>query len=490
MKIKLLFILVFFYTLISISSAQTLEEIVRYSTTENIGTARMLGAGGAFGALGGEQGAVLINPASVATFKKGEIAISPMSLSSKTTTIFADNSFTESNANQLHAFNMGAVFSKGDQSSKWKYTNFMIAYNKVSELDQKFTYSGISPGTIVERFAERANGLDLNQLDPFEAGVAYDSGALIGPDTDLNYTFDAFPDQELGRMQFADYEGGINELSFSLGGNYNDQIHLGMSIGFSFLNFSSTKSYSEEALDDRSPFRSLTYSESLETSGNGINFKAGAILTAFKPFRIGIAVASPTTYSLNDIFTTSMEYTYEIDQVYTGFAEPGQEGEFDYQLSTPWRYTGSFAYILSANGLNGFLSADIDFLNYRNSSFNLTSDGNDAFDLERDLNDQINVELKQAINVRLGAEIAYDIYRVRLGYGLNGSPYAQDNLYFGSLSGGVGLRFDKFFFDIGARRQNFQQGYLPYVSLNEENIQLVQIDNRKTYLVGTFGLKF
>jgi hypothetical protein len=474
------------------SNAQTLEEAVRYSYAENIGTARMVGAGGAFGALGGELGSVMINPATAGTYVKGEFAIAPMSLSSVTTTEFQNNPITDDNANNLHLFNMGAVFSNYKQGNKWETTNFIISYNKISDFNQSFSFSGISEGTIVERFAERANGLTLDQLDDFEAGVAFDSGAIFDFDNDLNYDFDAFPDQELGRSQFARYTGGISELSFTLGGTYEKQLQLGISLNIPILNFSSTKTYEEVAPDERSAFRNLSYTETLNTTGNGLNFRAGAIFTGLKPLRIGLSVTSPTNFNLQDVYSTEMTYTFFNVNTSSNetFSTSSPEGEFDYNFSTPWKYTGSIAYLLKGAAIDGFVSADIDYLNYRGSSFNLTTEGNTETALETDLNNLINQELKSAVNIRLGSEIAYDIYRFRLGCNFNSSPYWLDSNFFGGLSGGFGLRFDKFYFDLGARRQNFQQGYIPYNSLNEDNVQLVQLNTRKTYLVSTFGIKF
>lgn len=448
----------------------------------------MLGSGGAFGALGGEMGAALINPATVATYVKGEFAISPMNINSQTTSEFQNNAFTDENAGRLHLFNMGVVFSKYNEGSKWSTTNFLISYNKVSDFNQNFGFSGLSEGTIVERFAERANGVGLNDLDDFEAGVAFDSGAIFDFDGDLNYDFDALTDQEIGKSQFARYSGGISELGFTLAGNYDNQLHLGVSLGVPIVNFSSTKTYEEEALEAITPFQNLTYTETLETSGSGFNFKAGAIFTGFRPLRIGLAVASPTNYNLEDVFSTSLNYVFD-DGTLSNLTAESPEGFFDYSLSTPWKYTASLAYLIKGKGVNGFLSADLEYLDYRGSSFDLTSDGNTEVDLERDLNNLINNELKGGVNLKLGSELAYEIYRVRLGYGINSSPYLQDNLFFNSLSGGFGLRFDKFYFDIGARRQSFRQGYLPYVSLNEDNVQLVQLSNRKTHIVTTFGIK-
>ena len=55
----------------SLASAQTINEVLRYSLEEVQGTARYQAMGGAFGALGGEISALGINPAGSAVFNNG-----------------------------------------------------------------------------------------------------------------------------------------------------------------------------------------------------------------------------------------------------------------------------------------------------------------------------------------------------------------------------------------------------------------------------------
>ena len=60
----------------SLVTSQSLSDALRYSTTYAGGTARTVGAGGAFGALGGDFGALSINPAGLATYRSSEITFS------------------------------------------------------------------------------------------------------------------------------------------------------------------------------------------------------------------------------------------------------------------------------------------------------------------------------------------------------------------------------------------------------------------------------
>ena len=55
--------LYFFISITYTSHSQTFEDVLRYSSFYNEGTARFNSMGGAFGALGGDLSAISINPA-------------------------------------------------------------------------------------------------------------------------------------------------------------------------------------------------------------------------------------------------------------------------------------------------------------------------------------------------------------------------------------------------------------------------------------------
>ncbi|MDA9774262.1 hypothetical protein N9B82_04830, partial [Saprospiraceae bacterium] len=264
--------------------------------------------------------------------------------------------------------------------------------------------------------------------------------------------------------------------------------------GIPFIRYNLNKTYNEQALSEMTPFREITYTENLTTSGSGINLKVGIIAMPLKSIRVGLSVASPTSFGLEDEYSTSVNYVYNTGDGadIIGNAQ-SPEGRFEYTFVTPWKTTGSFAYLLNTGNIKGFLSAEVDYLNYSSSYFNLNSDSSNPGDtqLQNDLNTQITEQLTSGINARLGAEIAMDIYRIRAGYSLRGAPYYGDEgRFYNGFSLGGGLRFDKFFFDVAYRTSSNQQGYLPYVTIDQENPQLVQFDTTTSYITTTFGFKF
>ena len=54
--------------------AQNEQDALRYSQNKLFGSARVQGAGGAFGALGADASAVAINPAGIALYRRNELS--------------------------------------------------------------------------------------------------------------------------------------------------------------------------------------------------------------------------------------------------------------------------------------------------------------------------------------------------------------------------------------------------------------------------------
>ncbi len=74
------------------SFAQGDYEAFRFTQTDISGTARFMGAGGAFSTTGGEFSALSLNPAAIGLYKRHEVTITPMSLAfSKSTSQYYGN---------------------------------------------------------------------------------------------------------------------------------------------------------------------------------------------------------------------------------------------------------------------------------------------------------------------------------------------------------------------------------------------------------------
>ena len=233
-------------------------------------------------------------------------------------------------------------------------------------------------------------------------------------------------------------KGSINELTFGFGANYDEKLMIGLSLGVPFVSYRQEKIYREAdegtTGDGDVPFfESLTYRENLTTTGTGINAKLGLIYRVNQQIRLGAAVHSPTSIRLEDNFSTSMQYTFTDSGVTGTDSGESPDGTFDYRLRTPWRLMGSAGFIIQKFG---FISGEVEWVDFRNSSFNY-----DGFeDAERDVNQSIEDGLSSVLNIRLGGEVAYQLWRFRAGVGLKQSPFSDDDAFDPVISAGLGVR--------------------------------------------------
>ena len=156
---------------------------------------------------------------------------------------------------------------------------------------------------------------------------------------------------------------------------------------------------------------------------------------------------------------------------------------------TPWRFIGSAGFIIKRAG---FISAEIEYVNFGSSSFDLTENDNSAgtADFERNLNDEIASIYQSAINIRLGGEYAYKIFRFRGGISLSGTPYADTNITNNAYSLGLGIRQKKFFIDFAYKFANLEETYDPYTVSSIYPQNRVSTSTTRNSALLTFGFKF
>lgn len=468
--------------------AQTAFDALRYSNLTFSGTARSLGAGGALGALGADFSVLSTNPAGLATYRRSEFSLTPSLLVTATDAQLRTGSNTPLESDDQGDFNLsnvGFVFANRPNSSKWKTANFGIGLNRVANFSQSFFYQGTSPGSIMTRWKDFANSGE--GISDFEEGLAIDAGGLFQFDGDDFYysDFDGLETEEVTREETVITDGSINELVFSFAGNYEEKLMIGATIGVPFLTFTEEKIYVESDREgNRIPlFNSLDYRQDLNTTGVGINLKLGFIYRVNQMLRLGGAVHTPTRFGLDDSFSSSLNYDYTTDEGETSdITAESPDGLFDYRLVTPWRLMGNVGIII---GKKGFLSGEIEWVDYGSASFNYGQFG----DSEREVNREIENTLTQAINLKLGGELVLDIFQLRAGFQILNSPLENDETVNYAYSLGAGLRQRSFFLDIAYRRSLLEETYVPY-TVDQAPIQYV--DNDITYgnFLLTLGFKF
>ena len=274
-KITIILIALFFTYF---AHSQTINDAVRYSLYDIAGTARTVGAGGALGALGADFSVLSTNPAGLATYRRSEFMFTPtVNLSNvKAELEGSQNQSVEQTKTKFNLNNLGLVIANRPYESKWKTSNFAVGLNRMANFHQEIFYEGTSSGSITDRFLELAVGKSLSELGNFEEGLAYDAFAIF--DDNGQYFSDFLLGEDVEKSQRIERVGSVNELVFSLAGNYNEKLMLGATVGIPFIRFEETKTYREIDEDDSTPvFDELAYTENLNTTGAGINLKIGAI---------------------------------------------------------------------------------------------------------------------------------------------------------------------------------------------------------------------
>jgi hypothetical protein len=445
------------------------------------------------GAIGPDLSAVNSNPAGISLYRKSEFSISPAFISTGTTArLLTDKNGTPITERKtgLNIQNFGMVFTSQPVSDKWKQMNFAITLNNLNHFSSSTRFRGTSPGTLLQRFQEIAN-TEIG-LDDFETGIASEAGALYDLNGDGKYDIDyqLTPKALLQREQEIQNTGSLSELAFTLAGNYNEKVSVGLSVGLPFVSYYNLRNYSEvdpvKAPGGVPYFKDLRYREELSTTGGGANLKLGIMVKPQPNFRIGMAVHSPTFLNVSDIYQNELEYNYYENANETGNFLEGQaisEGSFEYRFKTPWRYFGNVGLIL---GKKGFIGGEVEYVNYAANRFNY-----DGFDeAENESNIEVTGRLSQAVAIRMGGEaVLLDVYRLRAGLQFYTSPFRDDETAKTILSLGGGRRGEKYFFDICVRFNQLNEVFFPYLTQNAPT-QEVDKSIMKQSLILTVGSKF
>lgn len=517
MKRMVFFCMVISCILAEKAIAQSASEALRYTMTRPYATARASACGEGITALGADFTASTINPAGIGLFRKSDAYISFKSQYDQVySTLQYDrqaNNEYEENTGKFSLNGAGLIGVTSPYSSPdWRNVNFAINITRTADFRRDFYFKGRSKGSITDRFLELSLdpaqtgliGLHPDDLDPFEAGLAYETGALFDSGIDsLHYVYqtDFLHHQEYSPLkeQTVKQYGGIHEFSFGVGGNYREWLALGLSLHIPFGYFESKSSYREieSARDEYAPFRNLQFDSKLKTKISGVGAKFGIIFKPFQFLRVGAVINSPFLYELKDEYSTFMHYSFFNGRRDTAFAVSSPDGEFEYQFISPVRGTLSVALL----GPIGFISADLDWVNPQNAHYNLTENSDDPADanFEQQLNEDIEKQYQQVLQYRIGGELALSKLRLRAGYQYLAQPFSNSEDFNTSYSFGLGYRGDRHYIDLAYTSSKGQEGYAPYLTGNSDFngdgttdavTPLVLQDLNRGEVVLTLGVKF
>jgi len=463
-------------------SAQNEQDVLRYSFIQTGGTTRSLSMGGALGAVGGDFSSLSINPAGLGIYRSGEFSLTTNYNAYSSTSSFL-GSQKDDNAYKMGISHFGLVLplNVNTEGSGIKGLTFGFGYNKLKDYGQEIYIKGTNnTSSLVDTWVNSANDYNGN-WDPYSDGLAW-STYLIDYDSVNQIYFSDFDKANYGQMQkrTISSKGSLGEYDFSLGVNLSDKLYLGATMGVQRVRY--TEEWIHTETDENNVidyFQSFTYRNTLKTTGSGINLKLGLLARPIEFLRLGASIQTPTLLDLHDNFHSYM--TAVLDEgLITNRSD--YSGEFDYTITTPFKATGSIAFIYKQYGL---ISLDYEFVDYSTGKLGSSVSEND-FDAA---NEAVSTRYKATSNIRVGAEYRFmSNYYIRGGYSFYGSPYvseetnADKNL--NTYSAGFGYRDQTFFLDLGFSRSNWDQTYYLYGDTSSD------VSNVFNKFSATLGIKF
>ncbi|MFT2010340.1 OmpP1/FadL family transporter [Pontibacter sp. 13R65] len=491
--------------------AQSEVDALRYTRLGVSGSARIQGIGGAQSALGADISSMFVNPAGLGMFRRSEITISPGFSTANANSRIAnpDTYFGPSVSDNRNSFGIpqaGIVFAdrRGDNDgSDWRGTNIGLSITRLNNFNSQTAYNGNTQDwTIVDYFAEQANNratmsngrtlikddldAEFNNYSTLE-GMAYGTYLIdVYEDDDGEYAapVDRALDVSFGEEVLR--KGSQNQFDIGVGTSYRDKIYLGASVGIVSTNYSQVRMYRESDADPSTTFNNMQLRDEFTTRGAGINLKLGAIFRPVDALRIGASVQTPTSYSFDETYATSLNANFSDIGNQNAVQAPGQ---FSYGLTTPFRATGGIAYFLNKLG---FISADVEYVNYAGARFReRDSDFGGSGNYFGNINTRIRETYQSAVNIRVGAEARYEVFRFRAGYAHGGDPYKGAELdgSTSTISLGTGVRLQNYFVDVAYTSTSMQSAYSPY-SFNTGVSPQINTDNRLNNVVFTVGFNF
>jgi hypothetical protein len=477
------------------------NDALRFSQTQALGTARMQAIGGAQIALGGDPTAALVNPAGLGFYTQSSFTFSP-SFGLNDANAIAFGETTNDYRGNLNVSNIGMVFNKssGDiVQNKFKGGSFAITLNRINDFNSNFTYEGFNDdNSVIDFFIQSASGINSNDIDGRgPLSLAY-YNYLINPIPDSGGNYDSFVLGFPKVRETVETRGAQYQWNFSYGGNYADKLYFGGGLGISTVRYSSKKTYLENSFEyyiedeDRwvadDAINNILLEEKLAVNGVGVNATIGLIYRINDIARVGLTYTSPSLYALNDESSSTLTTDYnnfyfqQEDTVLNVLISESDIVLSSFTLQSPARLgLGGSVFI----GKYGFLSADVEFLNYasaviRSRDFTASAD-----------NETINNLYRNTVNLRVGGEFRIEEFRLRAGYNYTSNPYAtgtsRDAIT--AISGGIGYRVREYFVDLAIVNRSSNQFYSPY-SLSSGTQPVVDVANRRNSAIITVGFNF
>ncbi|MGZ8524201.1 MAG: OmpP1/FadL family transporter, partial [Chitinophagaceae bacterium] len=430
--------------------------------------------------LGGDISANFINPAGLGFYKTREIVLSPGFSFLKNKSNFRGTAASDKDS----YFNLGTsgIVAGWQGNGRWSSKALSFGITRTANFSNKVFYTGENDfSSHGEQYA--ADAVNKGSIDdlPFNNTVAYgtrlaawnyaiDTASIpghAGQDIISMAMWNALKnggDFRVNQSHSIETSGGITEIGVGYAANMDDKLYIGGSLGLPIVKYQKKSIFREEDAtgntDNNFNFNETT--ETFTTKGMGINAKFGIIAKPADFIRLGLAVHTPTWYSLEDTYDGSMLTDLENYRTTPGairvslsdVLNAGEIPEYKYELISPWKFMLSGSYVLreaeDVRQQKGFITADVEYVTHKSNKFRNSEDIGNNSEYYNGVNNTIKDYYKGAFNFRVGGELKFTTLMTRLGFSYYGSPYSDKELKANKMfvSGGLGYRNAGIFIDL------------------------------------------
>jgi len=410
-----------------VGRAQFPEDALRLAAPGLGVGARALGMGNAYTGIADDYTAIFWNPAGLGQAKFGELSVgmSYQSVSDSSSFFGAGSPYTTGSTS---VNNLGFVYPASVSRG-----SFVIGfgYHRQNNFTSGVSFSGFNPlSSYVQSWAPHNEPApaDLSGNLAYQlylADVDTTTGRFISPIRN-------------GTTQGATVleGGGLNNWSFGGSAETAKNVFVGATVTYVSGSYTYDRVYTEEDrtnIYEQFPFdfEKLTVKENIKSDITGWRGKFGLLFRIPNFFRLGLAVQTPTGYTVREDFSTAGRAHFD-----NGDVQPAGEpftilGRGQYGVTTPWVWSAGASLRL----LFVRVAADVDFTDWTTLEF--VNAEPEVMALNRDMRELF----RPALNLRLGGEVNLWALHLRAGGMYNMSPYADDPVEYDQkyLTAGVGL---------------------------------------------------
>ena len=443
-------------------------------TQFNFGTARAMAMAGAFTSLGADLSSMSINPAGLGMYRHNDISVTPMMSFARSKTNAPE--YGNNSRDRFSMANIGVVINAYEGSRSLVSLNIGFGYNRIADLNYDYAFQRQNQAaTIGDAYARQlywggisknsfyngggSGNWNWNNIAPeyWNAALAYRGFLVDQVDPNKPDSWQptwVTPNADVDHYTMLRSKGSIGEYVLSVGANINNKIYIGASLGIQsvyqrkYIDYVEEYFYSDpsQAIPDFGnsglDYQLLRWklNQSVIVDGTGVNFKAGVVYRPMANLRLGVAIHTPTYYSLDRKFQSAAAGLAYANNDTDPNVKPDDEGYIstagDPNMTSPllvddgpnsWSFVSPTRLMFGASytfGERGVISVD-----YERDWYNgiRIKDNPSGLDSQSWYNDTFRDVFKGSNILRVGAEFKpLPVLALRAGFGYSGSMLKDD----------------------------------------------------------------